>query len=142
MNGSLTYLLLLVSIACSSPNHDTATQSAKSNKGDLASRADVKTSLTSEPLKIHLFNDVAKTQKKLTTVGLGEMRNWHYDGRGWFSSSPYYEFGSPGISKLRNTLTLYLESSRQQEVQTLKVKVTMSNMNQKSRALLQYASLV
>ncbi|GAB3044749.1 hypothetical protein GCM10027185_55740 [Spirosoma pulveris] len=69
------------------------------------------------------------------------MSNWHYDGLGW-SASSLYEFGSSGIGQLRNNLTLYLESSRQNEVQTLKVKVSIPNMNQKSRALTQYASTV
>lgn len=142
MNGTLTYFLLLLTVGCSSSNHDSATQSPESNKGGSASRAEVKASLATEPLKIHLFNDVAQTQKKLTTVGMGAISNWHYDGLGWFSSSPIYQFGSPGIGKLRNNLTLYLESSRQTEVQTMKVKVTMPNMNQKSRALAQYASTV
>ncbi|MBC3789064.1 hypothetical protein [Spirosoma utsteinense] len=141
MKGTLTYLVLLISVACSSPNQGRATQSPDSIKGDSASRAKAKSSPASEPLKIQLFNDVARTQKKLTTVGKGEMRNWHYDGLGW-SASSLYEFGSPGIGQLRNNLTLYLESSRQNEVQTLKVKASMPNMNQKSRALTQYASMV
>jgi hypothetical protein len=142
MKYTFTYLLLLLTVGCSSSNHDTAIQSPESNKGDSALRAEVKAPLATEPLKIHMFNDVAQTQKKLTMVGLGAIRNWHYDGLGWFSSSPFYQFGSPGIGKLRNNLTLYLESSRPNEVQTLKVKVTMANMNQKSRALAQYASTV
>ena len=137
MNGMLTYLLLLITVGCSS-----STQSPESNKGGLASRAEVKAPLAVEPLKIHLFNDVAQTQKKLTKVGMGAISNWHYDGLGWFSSSPHFEFGSPGIGKLRNNLALYLESSRPNEVQTMNVKVTMPNMNQKSRALAQYASTV
>jgi hypothetical protein len=142
MKGTFTYLVLLVSVACSSPNHETATKNPVSNQGDSASLADVKSSPASEPLRIKLFNDVARTQKKLTTVGMGEMKNWHYDGSGWFSSSPDYQFGSPGKDQFRNNLALSLESSRQNEVQTLKVKVTMPNMNQKSRALSQYASTV
>ncbi len=141
MKATLTYLVLLLSVACSSPNQGRATQSPDASKADSASVAKAKSSPATEPLKIQLFNDVARTQKKLVAVSRGARRNWHYDGLGW-SASSLYEFGSPGIGQLRNTLTLYLESSRQTEVQTLKVQVSIPNMNQKSRALTQYASTV
>jgi hypothetical protein len=141
MKSTLAYLVLLLSVACSSPNQGRVTQGPDSSKEDSASLAKVKSPPASEPLKIQLFNDVAKTQKKLATIGTGAMRNWHYDGLG-FSASSLYEFGPPGIGQHRNCLTLYLESSRQHEVQTLKVKVSIPNKNQKSRALTQYASTV
>lgn len=141
MKWTLTYLVLIsVAVACAAPKSETANQVPDSSQTDSAQLAAAKSA--SEPLKIQLFNDVAQTQRKLNAVGIGTMKNWHYDGSGWSSASPYYPLGSPGTDKLRNNLTLYIESSRQHEVQTMKVKIELPNMNQKSRGLSQYVSTV
>lgn len=129
-----------LALACSAPKSETTNQGPDANQADSAQHAAVKSA--AEPLKIQLFNDVAKTQKKLSAVGIGNIRNWHYDGLGWSSASADYPVGSAGIDQLRNNLVLYLESSRQHEVQTMKVQVNLLNMNQKSRALSQYVSTV
>lgn len=143
MKYALTCLVWAsLTLACSAPKSETTTGVPASNPVDSAQLAITKSAPASEPLKIQLFNNVPLTQKKLSGIGIGAIRNWHNDGLGWSSSSSYSEFGSPGIGNLRNSLALYLESSRQHEVQTLKIKVNMPNMNLKSRALGQYVSTV
>ena len=41
--------------------------------------------------KCEIFNEVSQVQSKLSSVGIGELRQWHNDGFGWTSTPPYLQ---------------------------------------------------
>lgn len=49
---------------------------------------------TIAPRKSKIFNEVSQVQSKLSSIGIGELKQWRNDGYSWMSSSPYYSFGS------------------------------------------------
>lgn len=83
-----------------------------------------------------LFNEISQVQSKLSDVGIGELREWHTDGTGWFSLSSYYSFGSESSKNgMQNNLAYYLESKNENYIETVKLVLNINNNSERSQAL-------
>jgi hypothetical protein len=87
--------------------------------------------------KNKIFNEVAEVRTKLSSVGIGELKQWRNDSYSWKSSSPYFSFGSASSDNgMQNSLAFYLESNNESYIETIKLVLNINNSSEKSQALL------
>ena len=100
---------------------------------------DEKSSLNVKTRKCKILNEVSQVQSKLSSVGIGKLRNWRNDSFGWMSSSSYYSFGSiSSVNGMQNNLAYYLESKSEKYIETVKLMLNINNSSEKYQALSQF----
>ena len=96
-------------------------------------------SLNVKTRKCKILNEVSQVQSKLSSVGIGKLRNWRNDSFGWMSSTSYYSFGSTSsINGMQNNLAYYLESNCEKYIETVKLMLNINNSSEKYQAISQF----
>jgi hypothetical protein len=113
MKTQLLALTGFLFLACSSP------QKTESNPNNTAADSAL-TKVTSRP-KINVFNQVDSLRNQLIRVGIGELKPWSSDGKGWLAATDFYEFGPGNEDGFRDNLAFYLESGNEQYVRKLQL---------------------
>lgn len=100
---------------------------------------DEQSSLNVKIRKCKILNEVSQVQSKLSSVGIGKLRNWRNDSFGWMSSTSYYSFGSTSsINGMQNNLAYYLESKSEKYIETVKLMLNINNSSEKYQAISQF----
>jgi hypothetical protein len=87
------------------------------------------------------LNDVPDVLDKLSAVGIGSMRTWKDNGRGYMSSTPFYSFGSESSQNgMQNNLAFYVESPSEQYVKQVKLMLNINNGSEAVAARSRYAT--
>lgn len=87
--------------------------------------------------KIELFNDIEKSRKLLSKIGIGEFSEWHNIGNSFQSITSYYELSNSYINSyigLPNNIACYL-SGKETYIEQLNLTLNINNKEQKESAL-------
>lgn len=87
--------------------------------------------------KIELFNDIEKSRRLLSKIGIGEFSEWHNIGNSFQSITPYYELSDSYINSyigLPNNIACYL-SGKETYIEQLNLTLSIHNRGQKESAL-------
>lgn len=117
----LTLTLCIALVGCSSPTKNQ----------DSASQTDHNT-----------FQNVSDVLSKLSSVGIGEMSNWHNDGEGYFCHTNFYSFGTNSAkNKMQNNLQCFAESPQSDYIKTIALILNVNNGTEAKAARAKYAEV-
>jgi hypothetical protein len=113
---------------------------SESHQGWIETKYIIKTEEQKEetvtPRKNQIFNEVSKVQSKISSIGIGKLKQWRKDSYSWISSTPYYSFGSASKAHgMQNNLTFYLESKNENFIETVKLVLNINNSAEKTQAV-------
>jgi hypothetical protein len=134
------FLAAITLFSCSSNTSNTIKRDANLQT-ESKSLTDSNPALQSNNMKISLLNNPKLFCNRLSSLGIGNLNDWHSDGYGWMSSSHYFEIGPPGANDLSNNLAFYLDSENENFVQTAKLVLNINNSGNRTVAIKEFVEL-